>query len=561
MMYLRDIQHMTIQFLLIISGNSTMTDVNIPGLIAIIIFYLIIVAFGVWAARRRKNSEEETMLAGRSIGLIIGTFTMTATWVGGGYINGTAEAVFDKDRGLVWAQAPWGYSISLAIGGFAFAKIMRNREYFTMIDPFQERYGPRMGGILYIPALLGDIFWSAAILNALGATISVIINVGRVPSIIASSFVAVFYTLIGGLYAVTYTDIIQLSCIFIGLWISVPFAITNDAVSSISANSGEAWTGEIQTTKLGIWIDYGLLLIFGGIPWQAYFQRVLSCKTARKAQGLSIAASIGCIVLAIPAVIIGAIGASTDWKKTAFYSGVPTNDTVTFEKAMILPMVLQYLCPPVVSFIGLGAVSAAVMSSADSSILSASTICARNVYKLVFRQKASEKEVIWVMRISMVLVGATATVIALLVNSIYTLFALCSDLVYVILFPQLCSVIHIPDANIYGSIMGYIMGLILRVGGGESAIGFPALIKYPYYDEENKEQLFPFKTLSMIVSFLTIISVSYLTKYLFTKGILLEKYDFLYYFKRYEVDKTYAKENENYEMDRQGMLLGETPGV
>ena len=57
---------------------------------------------------------------------------------------------------------------------------------------------------------------------------------------------------------------------------------------------------------------------------------------------------------------------------------------------MVLPMVLQYLCPPVVSFIGLGAVSAAVMSSADSSILSASTICARNVYKLVFRQKVRE---------------------------------------------------------------------------------------------------------------------------------------------------------------------------
>ncbi|XP_068726227.1 high-affinity choline transporter 1-like [Montipora capricornis] len=301
--------------------------------------------------------------------------------------------------------------------------------------------------------------------------------------------------------------------------------------------------------------------IFGGVPWQVYFQRVLSCKTARKAQGLSIAASVGCIVLAIPAVIIGAIGASTDWERTAFYSGVPTNDTVTFEKAMILPMVLQYLCPPVVSFIGLGAVSAAVMSSADSSILSASTICARNVYKLVFRQKASEKEVIWVMRVSMVLVGAAATVIALLVNSIYTLFALCSDLIYVILFPQLCTVIHIPDANIYGSIMGYIMGLILRVGGGESAIGFPALIKYPYYDEENKKQLFPFKTLSMIVSFLTIISVSYLTKYLFTKGILSEKYDFLNYFKQYEVDKTDAKENENYDMDRQGMLLRETPGV
>ena len=94
---------------------------------------------------------------------------------------------------------------------------MRKREYFTMIDPFQEKYGPRMGGLLYIPALLGDIFWSAAILAALGATISVVLNLGRVPSIIVSSCIAMFYTLIGGLYSVTYTDIIQLTCIFLGL--------------------------------------------------------------------------------------------------------------------------------------------------------------------------------------------------------------------------------------------------------------------------------------------------------------------------------------------------------
>ena len=49
---------------------------------------------------------------------------------------------------------------------------------------------------------------------------------------------------------------------------------------------------------------------FGGIPWQVYFQRVLSCKTAAKAQGLSFAASFGCLLMAIPAVLIGAIGRS-----------------------------------------------------------------------------------------------------------------------------------------------------------------------------------------------------------------------------------------------------------
>ena len=51
----------------------------------------------------------------------------------------------------------------------------------------------------------------------------------------------------------------------------------------------------------------------------------------------------------------------------------------------IIPLVLQYLTPPVVAVIGLGAVSAAVMSSADSSMLSSSTMFAQNVYKPVFR--------------------------------------------------------------------------------------------------------------------------------------------------------------------------------
>lgn len=54
------------------------------------------------------------------------------------------------------------------IGGLFFAKPMRSRGYVTMLDPFQQLYGKRMGGLLFIPALMGEIFWSAAILSALG---------------------------------------------------------------------------------------------------------------------------------------------------------------------------------------------------------------------------------------------------------------------------------------------------------------------------------------------------------------------------------------------------------
>lgn len=57
-------------------------------------------------------------------------------------------------------------------GGRFFAKPMRmarnGQGYVTMLDPFQERYGHRIGGLLFLPALLGEIFWSASILSALG---------------------------------------------------------------------------------------------------------------------------------------------------------------------------------------------------------------------------------------------------------------------------------------------------------------------------------------------------------------------------------------------------------
>ena len=42
---------------------------------------------------------------------------------------------------------------------------MRSRNYITMLDPLQEKFGTRMGGLLYIPALVGETFWSAAILG------------------------------------------------------------------------------------------------------------------------------------------------------------------------------------------------------------------------------------------------------------------------------------------------------------------------------------------------------------------------------------------------------------
>ena len=80
-----------------------------------------------------------------------------------------------------------------------------------------------------------------------------------------------------------------------------------------------------------------------------------------------------------------------DWNATAYQGTLPIPKS---EYSMILPLVLRYLCPDAVSFVGLGAVSAAVMSSADSSVLAASSMFARNVYKCVFRQQVNWAEIL-----------------------------------------------------------------------------------------------------------------------------------------------------------------------
>ena len=94
---------------------------------------------------------------------------------------------------------------------------MRDAGYITMLDPFQEKYGARIGGILFLPALWGEILWSASILASLGSTLSVILDINNTIAVVVSATIAALYTLFGGLQSVAYTDVVQLFCIAIGL--------------------------------------------------------------------------------------------------------------------------------------------------------------------------------------------------------------------------------------------------------------------------------------------------------------------------------------------------------
>ncbi|XP_016523711.1 high-affinity choline transporter 1-like [Poecilia formosa] len=197
----------------------------------------------------------------------VGVFTMTATWVGGGYIMGTAETVYSPTQGLVWALGPPAFAINFLLSGLFFARPMRSKRYVTMLDPFQIRYGNIFTAIIMLPALFSDVLWVACILAALGGKMSIILGISAILSIIISAAVSISYTLLGGLYSVAYTDIFQLCFLFVSLWICVPFMVLSPAVTPISQTlplnqtHEHAWMGHLELADAGKWVDEMLLLV------------------------------------------------------------------------------------------------------------------------------------------------------------------------------------------------------------------------------------------------------------------------------------------------------------
>ena len=495
------------------------------GLGSMFFFYVLVFFAGSYLAQKRRGLGEQDdtdiMLAGRKLPLWLAIITMSATWIGGGYINGTAEATYAQ--GLVWVQPPWGYALSLMLGGLLFARKMRRYGFRTMLDPLAQRFGTKCSALLFLPALTGEIFWSAAILVALGSTFSAVLGLGFEISIILSAFIIIVYTMLGGLWAVALTDVIQLGLLLLGLLITLPFCL--EAVGGLEAawQAYEVKWGAAARTLLPSsallgsrywqWWDFALLLIFGGIPWQVYFQRVLAAKDENTAVSLSIIAGVVCLLVAIPPILIGMAGSVADWSATA----APRAP----EGAEVLPFVMRYLTHPIVATLGLGAVAAAVMASADSSMLSASSMLGWNVIKPLLRPDMSSKSLLKTIRNGIWILGLAITLIALKIQSVATLWILSSDLVYCLLFPALFAAFFDSKANDYGVIAGFVVAALLRFGGGEPDLGLPAFLPYPLLDpsvELDPETgrrvmvLLPFRSLATLTAILTIFVVSRLSQ-------------------------------------------------
>jgi high affinity choline transporter 7 len=497
---------------------------------AVLGLYAVFLGIGIAGARKVSAGEwKDLLVAGRAMPLWLAVLTMTATWVDGGYLLGTVEGTFKSGIPL-GVQGGLCFGISLILGGLFFARRMRRFEFTTLIDPFEARFGRHWAVVVALPALLGEVFWSAELLVAIGSTFGVMLGVPLAWAIVVSALVVIVYTMLGGMWSVAYTDAFQLGLVALGLLVAIP------VVFHAAGGMSEVWASYVASRPSGAavlppatagvwgwtapaivnWWDVSAMLVLGGIPWNCYFQRVLSCRTPAKAQWHSILAGLLTIGFTVPPLMLGVVAVVYKWPGDRLAA-------LTAQPAQALPMIFQYLVPGWITLLGLGAIIGAVTSSFSASILSAGSMIAWNgVYRL-WRPDLSPRQLSRLIRLAIVALGAAATVLALEVQSVQALWFFTSDLVFVLLFPQLAFALFDPKVNRTGSMSAFGLSLVLRLGGGEPLFGIAPTIPYPqifagllpgtpdsWYDAGGA-LLFPYKTLAAAAGLLALPIVSRLT--------------------------------------------------
>lgn len=410
-------------------------------LAAMIIYMAAVIILGVTFAKKANASSDAYFLGGRSLGPWVTAMSAEASDMSGWLLMGLPGVAY-------WcgiADAAWT-AIGLAAGTYINWLIVskRLRRYsekagnaITLPEYFSNRFHEKRKVIMTIAAVFILIFftvYAASCLVTCGKLFSTLFDMPYVPMMIVGAVFVLIYTIIGGFLAESASDFMQAIVMIVALGVIVCVGtVSAGGLGAVIENAQsipgfldffgiatpETVDGVQQVAGgqpvFGEAAKYSFLTIASALAWGlGYFgvpQVLLRFMAIRHEDELKRSRRIATVWVLISlfiAVFIGLVG------RTLY----PTALTTSSEAENVFILLATNLLPPLIAGFVMAGILAATISSSDSYLLIAASAFAKNIYQGLFRRKASDREVLNVSRLTLLLIAVVAIIIALDENNV-----------------------------------------------------------------------------------------------------------------------------------------------
>ena len=428
----------------------------------VIIYWVISVGIGLWAALRVKNTADFAA-AGHSLPLPIVTATVFATWFGSETVLGIPATFLKEGLGGIVSD-PFGSSMCLILVGLFFARHLYNRRMLTIGDFFREKYGRTVEVLVTLCIVVSYLGWVAAQIKALGLVFNVVSEGGisQTLGMLIGAGSVLIYTLFGGMWSVAITDFIQMIIIVVGmLYIGGEMTAQTGGIGVVLEHASAAgqfsnfWPDMNLASVLGF-VAALCTMMLGSIPQQDVFQRITSSKNVNIAVQAALLGGVLYFIFAFVPLYLAYSAIIIDPGLVKQYL-----DT---DPQMILPKLILNHAPLIAQIMFFGALLSAIKSCASATLLAPSVTFAENIVRGFFKH-LSDQDLLKVMRMTALCFAIVLAFFA--INSDLSIFKMVESAYKVTLvaaFVPLAFGIYWSKANSLGGLLAVLGGLTVWIG-------------------------------------------------------------------------------------------------
>jgi Na+/proline symporter len=368
-------------------------------LIGVFAYVLVQFAIGVWVSRWVKTNTD-FIIAGRTLGLGLVSFSVYATFFGAEAIVATAGSVYAE--GLPGSRIdPFGYAAAIVIAGLIFAVPLWRRGLVTFADFFRDRYSPVVEKLVVLVLLPGSMFWAAAQIRAFGQVMSAASGTSVTTAIGVATVLVVAYGVLGGLLADAWTDLVQGLSIVLGLILLA--IIAAGQLGGVAAALDQVEPERLQAVSLGeggslSFIESLAIPICGTVVAVELISRFLGARTAGVAAGGAVIGAVMYLLVGLIPVFLGLLGPHL----------VPQLENTE----QVVPKLAEAYLPGLLYTTFAGAVISAILSTVDSVLLASAAQVAHNILETLI-PSSGERGRLLLTRITVVALAIVAFAIAL----------------------------------------------------------------------------------------------------------------------------------------------------